>query len=245
MTTPILDLSNISDTELHKMRRAASMQIAPQLPFSAEGYKHHYNGIFSHQLPAFAWDWVQEFFEFYNRGVRRFGVKAHRGATKSTIFTIGFNTYVLACFPTDGTLTVQKSDTAGSKTSTAIANIIKSNVGWRTMYPYLVPDEKQKWAFEGYEIMDTRVPYEEWRQKVLDDRPKDNSFVAYGWSNGGIVGMHPRWLFVDDVLDEETGRSKREKKSLFDTMQGNVLQTLNRPPEWDNTTGYKEPTAIF
>ena len=243
MTT--FDLSSLSDEETHRLRRATSMALAPQLPFSAEGYKHHYAGIFSHQLPGFAWDWVQEFFEFYDKGVRRFGVKAHRGATKSTIFTIGFNTYVLACFPTDGTLTVQKSDTAGSKTSTAIANIIKTNAGWKTMYPHLVPDEKQKWAFEGYEIMDTRLPYSEWRQQVLDDRPKDNSFVAYGWSNGGIVGMHPRWLFVDDILDEESARSKRDKKAVADTMQGNVLQTLNRPPEWDNTKSIKEPTAIF
>jgi len=243
MTT--LDLSALTDDETHKLRRATSMALAPQLPFSAEGYKNHYAGIFSHSLPSFAWDWVQEFFEFYDQGVRRFGFKAHRGATKSTVWTIGFNSYVLARFPTDGTLTVQKSDTAGSKTSTAIANIIKSNVGWRTMYPHLVPDDKQKWAFEGYEIMDTRMPYEEWRQRVLDARPKDNSFVAYGWSNGGIVGMHPRWLFVDDILDEENARSKREKKAVADTMQGNVLQTLNRPPEWDNTQGYKEPTAIF
>ncbi len=245
MTTPVLDLSTRSLDDLQKLRRANSMQLAPSMPFSAAGYKHHYAGIFSHQLPPFAWDWVQEFFEQYNKGVRRFGVKAHRGATKSTIWTIGFNTYILACYPTDSTLTVQKSDTAGSKTSTAIANIIKTNVGWKTMYPHLVPDEKQKWAFEGYEITDTRLPYDEWRQRVLDDRPKDNSFVAYGWSNGGIVGMHPRWLFVDDILDEENARSKREKKAVADTMRGNVLQTLNRPPEWDNTTGYKEPTAIF
>lgn len=243
--SPSIDLSKYSPEELDKLRRANSMALAPQLPFSAEGYKHHYSGIFSYPIPSFAWDWVQEFFEFYNKGVRRFGVKAHRGATKSTVWTIGFNSYVLANFPTDSTLTVQKSDTAGSKTSTALANIIKHNLGWKTMYPYLVPDEKQKWAFEGYEIMDTRIPYEQWRQKVLDDRPKDNSFVAYGWSNGGIVGMHPKWLFGDDYLDEENTRSKREMKSVADTMKGNVLQTLNRPPEWDNTKNWKEPCAIM
>jgi len=239
---PLIDLSGYTIEEMEKLERQARMALAPQLPFSADGYKNHYAGIFTHHLPSFAWDWVQEWFEAYANGWRRFLCKAHRGATKSTVWTIGFNTYVLVHFPTDGTLTVQKSDTAGSKTSSAIANIIQNNTGWKTMYPHLVPDTKQKWAFEGYEIVDTREPYDEWRQKVLDERPKDNSFVAYGWSNGGIVGMHPRWLFVDDILDEENTRSKREMNAVASTMKGNVLQTLNRPPEWDHS--WKEPVAI-
>lgn len=231
--------------ETRKLERAASMMAAPQLPFSALGYKTHYSGIFSHLLPSFAWDWIQEFFEFYNKGVKRFGFKAHRGATKSTVWTIGFSSYILSKFPSDSILIVQKSDTAGGKISSAIAGIIKNNLGWKTMYPHLLPDEKQKWAFEGYEIVDTRTPYEEWRQKVLDRRGRDSSFVAYGWSNGGIVGMHPRWLLPDDILDEENTRSKREMKAVTDTMLGNVLQTLNRPPEWDNTENWEEPCAIF
>lgn len=239
------DLSHLSNEDLNKRIREASKLAAPQLPFSAEGYKAHYQGIFSHHLPSFAWDWVQEFFEFYNKGVRRFGFQAHRGATKSTVWTIGFSTYILSKFPTNGILIVQKSDTAGGKTSSAIADVIKSNAGWQQMYPYLKPDETKKWAFEGYEIVDTRLPYNEWRQQVLDERPKDNSFVAYGWSNGGIVGMHPRWLFVDDILDEENTRSKREMNAVSSTMKGNVLQTLNRPPGWDNSKNFEEPCAIF
>ena len=236
-------LDNLSLDELNKIRRQASMALAPQLPFSARGYQAHYEGIFSHDLPSFGLEWIDEFFHHYNKGVRRFGVKAHRGATKSTIWTIGFNTYVLACFPDDGTLTVQKSDTAGAKTSVAVADIIENNAGWKTMYPHLVPDKAKRWAFEGYEIVDTRFTYPEWRQKVADKRPKDNSFVAYGWSNGGIVGMHPYWLFVDDILDEENTRSRREMSAVSSTMKGNVLQTLNRPPEWDHK--HKEPCAIF
>ena len=241
----MLNLDQYTPEQLDKIRRTASMALAPQLPFSAEGYKHHYAGIFTHQLPSFAWDWVQEFFEFYNKGVRRFGFKAHRGATKSTVWTIGFSTYVLATQPADSILIVQKSDTAGSKTSSAIAGVIEKNTGWKTMYPHLQPDKTQKWAFEGYEIVDTKKDYSEWRQEVLDNRPKDNSFVAYGWSNGGIVGMHPHWLFVDDILDEENTRSKRELKAVSDTMKGNVLQTLNRPPDWDNEKAWNEPCAIF
>ena len=243
MTLP--DLSGKSIEELDKLQRAASMLAAPNLPFSARGYKAHYSGIFTHQLPPFAWDWIQEFFEFYEKGVRRFGFKAHRGATKSTVWTIGFSTYILATHTADSILIVQKSDTAGGKTSAIIADTIEHNIGWRTMYPHLKPDKAKKWAFEGYDIVDTRIPYEEWRQKVLDRRTKDNSFVAYGWSNGGIVGMHPRWLFIDDILDEENTRSRREMQAVSDTMKGNVLQTLNRPPDWDNVANWEEPVAIF
>jgi hypothetical protein len=236
-------LASMTREEKDKLLRAANMMLAPQLPFSAEGYKAHYAGIFSHTLPSFAWDWVQEFFEKYNQGVRRFGFKAHRGATKSTVWTIGFATYVLACNPSHGLLIVQKSDTAGGKTSSVIADTIENNVGWKTMYPHLIPDKQKRWAFEGYDIVDTRMSYGEWRQLVMDERPKDNSFVGYGWSNGGIVGMHPRWLFVDDILDEENTRSKREMNAVASTMKGNVLQTLNRPPQWDHK--WDEPTAIF
>lgn len=231
--------------ELNKLRRGNSILLAPMLPFSAKGYEHHYAGIFTHNIPSFALDWVQEFFEFYDQGIRRFGFKAHRGATKSTVWTIGFCTYILATHPEDSILIVQKSDTAGGKTSAIIADTIEHNAGWKTMYPHLKPDKAKKWAFEGYDIVDSRIPYEEWRQKVLDRRTKDNSFVAYGWSNGGIVGMHPRWLFVDDILDEENTRSKREMDSVSSTMKGNVLQTLNRPPDWDNDKQWEEPVAIF
>ena len=241
----MLDFSKYTPEELDKMRRAASMSLAPQLPFSAEGYKHHYAGIFSHQLPSFGWDWIQEFFEHYDQGVRRFGFKAHRGATKSTIWTIGFSSYILARKPEESILIVQKSDSAAAKTSSSISNILEENAGWNIMYPHIVPDKSKRWAFEGYEVMDDSIPYPEWRQKVLDVHPKDNSFVSYGWSNGGIVGMHPNWLFVDDILDEENTRSKREMKAVEDTMKGNVLQTLNRPPEWDNSKAWKEPCAIF
>jgi hypothetical protein len=240
-----LDLSKYTPEEKDKMLRQANMMLAPQLPFSAAGYKAHYSGIFTHPLPSFGWDWIQEFFEFYDKGVRRFGYKAHRGATKSTIWTIGFSTYILASFPPDGILITQKNDSAAGKTSAFISDVIENNVGWKTMYPHLVPDKSKRWAFEGYEIMDTRLPYSEWRQQVADERPKDNSFVAYGWSNGGIVGMHPRWLFGDDWLDEENTRSKREMKAVLDTVKGNILQTLNRPPEWDNEKAYKEPVAIL
>jgi hypothetical protein len=243
MTVTSPALPDYTLEQLDQLIRDASIQAAPQLPFSAQGYKAHYHGIFSHSLPSFAWDWVQEFFEFYDKGVRRFGFKAHRGATKSTVWTIGFSTYVLAKFPTNGILIVQKSDTAGGKTSSAVADIIENNAGWKAMYPYLVPDKAKKWAFEGYDIVDTRIPYTEWRQQVADERPKDNSFVAYGWSNGGIVGMHPRWLFVDDILDEENTRSKREMNAVKATMKGNVLQTLNRPPGWEHQ--WDEPCSIW
>jgi hypothetical protein len=241
MTT--VDLSGKTPEELSQLYRAVNMQLAPQLPFSDQGYKAHYSGIFSHTLPSFGWDWIQEFFEFYNKGVRRFGIKAHRGATKSTIWTIGFATYYLATHPSHGTLIVQKSDTAGGKTSSVIADTIENNIGWKTMYPHLVPDKAKRWAFEGYDIMDTRMSYGDWRQLVMDERPKDNSFVGYGWSNGGIVGMHPRLLLVDDILDEENTRSTREMSAVSSTMKGNVLQTLNRPPEWNHDQ--EEPLAIF
>lgn len=235
-------LEGKSMEELNLLQRQVAMQLAPNLPFGAAGYKQHYMGIFQHDLPPFAWDWVQEWFEAYKNGWRRFLCKAHRGATKSTVWTIGFNTYAIANFPEESTLTVQKSDTAGGKTSSAIADIIENNIGWKTMYPYLVPDKQKRWAFEGYDIVDTRIDYSSWRQKVMDAHPKDNSFVGYGWSNGSIVGMHPRWLFVDDILDEENTRSTREMEAVASTMKGNVLQTLNRPPEWDHN--WKEPVAI-
>src|SRR5512135_2199118 len=98
----MLDLSKYTPEELEKLRRATAMMLAPQLPFSAEGYKQHYAGIFSHPLPSFGWDWIQEFFEFYDKGVRRFGFKAHRGATKSTVWTVGFDTYYHSKFPSHG-----------------------------------------------------------------------------------------------------------------------------------------------
>ena len=44
-------LSEYSLEELDKLQRASSMALAPQLPFSARGYKAHYSGIFTNPLP--------------------------------------------------------------------------------------------------------------------------------------------------------------------------------------------------
>jgi hypothetical protein len=236
------DISNLSFDDAKEAYRQLSRQAAKALPFSADGYKAHYHGVSTYQMPPFVWDWVQEFFEFYGKGVRRFGFKAHRGSTKSFTWSIGFPTYWLSQFPADAVLVVQKNDTSGGKTSSAIADIIENNIGWKSMYPHLVPDRQKRWAFEGYEIMDTSMPYDAWRQKVQDSRPKDNSFVGYGWANGSIVGLHPHLLIVDDILDEENTRSKREMSGVASSMKGNVLQTLNRPPGWSNE---KEPIAVF
>lgn len=238
------DFASLSKKDLNLRRQQLAMVLAPELPFSAEGYREHYIGIFGWQLPPHGWDWMQEFFEAYNNGWRRFLVKAFRGATKSTIFTIGFGSYWLTKFENDAVMIVQKGDVPANKTSSAVASIIKDNAAWRQMYPDLVPDEPQGWGFNGYEVKNKSIDYGDWRREVLRLRPKDPSLVAYGWSSGSIVGSHPHLLLIDDIHDEENTASEREVDRVIRTLKGNILQTLNRPPDLEEDGDWKEPTAI-
>jgi hypothetical protein len=48
---------------------------------------------------------------------------------------------------------------------------------------------------------------------------------------------------VDDIHDEENTASEREVDRVMRTLKGNILQTLNRPPDFEGE--WKEPTAIF
>jgi hypothetical protein len=224
--------------QIDEARRQTACLLAPKLPFGAQGYREHYIAIFGWSLPPFAWEWIQRCFEEYEKGERYFLIKAFRGATKSTVFTVGLATYILSKFPHYGILAVQKSDNAATQTSASIANIIEFNAGWKTMYPHLVPDKEQKWSASGYEIKDTSIPYEEWRQKVLKERTRDAGFIGLGWESGSIVGMHPRVLFIDDILDENNTNSERELNAVQRSLTSNILQTLNRPPD-------QEPPLCF
>jgi hypothetical protein len=196
--------------------------------FSYEGFKLFYWGLFGRPLPRHADRWMSEFFTAYEKGQRRFLVKAFRGSTKSTEFAITLPLYYMAEFPEHGTLIVQKSDDAATRTSSDIANVIKSNPGWKLMCPNVVPDEK--WGASGYDLKDTGYDPAAWSQKVLKNRTKDPTFVAMGWASGSIAGMHPHLLIIDDIHDEENTRSLREKTAVIDTLKSNILQTLNRPP---------------
>jgi len=196
--------------------------------FTYAGFELFYWGLFGRALPRHAKAWMQEFFAEYAKGKRRFLVKAFRGSTKSTEFAITLPLYYMAEYPEHALLIVQKSDDAASRTSSDIANIIKSNPGWKLMCPSVVPDEK--WGASGYDLKDTSYDPASWSQKVLKNRTKDPTFVAMGWASGSIAGMHPHVLIIDDIHDEENTRSQREKQAVLDTLKSNLLQTLNRPP---------------
>lgn len=211
---------------------------ARQIEFSVIGFDAHYTAVLRKKMPAHVRRWIAEFFKEYEVGKHRFLIKAARGTTKSTVFTILLSTYILAKFPTEGVLIVQEGDVAGSKTSLAISGIIKNNIGFKTAYPNIVPDEDVSWGAKGYEIKDTSIPYNQFRQKVLEERPKDPSFVGLGWGSAQIVGMHPTWLLLDDIHDKENTKSELEMESVKSTLKENILQTLNRPP------GMKEANVV-
>jgi hypothetical protein len=229
---------DLTKEQLQQAEWLIQIEIAAKFPFGKDGFEGHYEAVLRKKMPAHVREWVAEFFREYEGGKHRFLVKACRGATKSTVFTILMSTYVLAKFPTEGVLIIQEGDSAGIKTAKAVAGIIKDNQGFKLAYPTIVPDEDKAWGAEGYEIKDTSRPYEEFRQDVLKERPKDSSFIGVGWASSKVVGMHPAWLFLDDIHDPENTRSQIEMESVKSTLKSNILQTLNRPP------GMKEANVV-
>jgi hypothetical protein len=160
-------------------------------------------------------------------------LECFRGSTKSTTLTITFSAFVLGHFPHTSLLIVQANDTAAAKSTAAIANIISQFSGWHEAFPHIVPDEPRGWGANGYFIKDTKFEKEKsygaWVEKTMQDHTKDPSFVGMGITSGSIVGMHPRWLFFDDIHDRQNSVFPKDRENIVQTVRENVIPVITKP----------------
>lgn len=238
-----IDIASLSLEELDALRKEA--MIARSREFSASGYLAFFE-LF-HVLPIHSKgeEWSDDTF-IAHANKEGFMNCVHREGAKST-FAKFFMAYFIGHFPHLSSMIVRINDDKANETTQAIANIIEHDPRWKMVFPNVVPDKSIGWGAQGYEVMDTSMDYDEWREKKTALLP-DPTFVGYGWKSGSIIGSRVNGVaLVDDILDEHNTSSSRQqamvKKWHSDTfdpclMEG-VFEIWNYTP-WLDSDLYAE-----
>lgn len=216
--------------------------------FTVEGFKHFFWCIWRKEAAPYADEWIQSFM-----GGHWTILECFRGSTKSTTLTITFSAFVLGHFPHSSILVVQANDTASNKSTAAISNIIENFSGWKKCFPHVLPDKSRGWGANGYFVQDERIVKEQgygaWVEKTMQDHTKDASFVGAGITSADIVGMHPRWLFFDDIHDRNNSTFPKDRENVVQTVRENVIPVITKPGQdkpffgvactfWDESDAY-------
>lgn len=196
--------------------------------FTVEGFRHFFWCIWRREVAPYTTRWIKAFM------AREWVIlECFRGSTKSTTLTITFSAFVLGHFPHESVLIVQANDTAANKSSDAISNIIENFSGWKKCFPNVTPDKDRGWGANGYFVKDERVVKEQgygaWVEKAMRDHTKDPSFVGAGITSADIVGMHPKWLFFDDIHNRDNSTFPKDRENVIATVQENVVPVITKP----------------
>lgn len=200
--------------------------------FTAEGFKDFFWCLYGYEYYEHVNEWTRLAFEEINsdKKIRGLMVEGFRGSTKST-FDMTLAMFITGHFPWKNGLNVQKNDEEAVKVNKFMAEIVESNAGWRSVFPHVVPDAQRGWNTDGYQIKDTRVPYEDWVQKTMSDHGREPTFVAVSVTSGS-VGKHPTgWLLFDDIHDYKNTSSKAEMLGVVSRVKADILPTLIRGGE--------------
>ena len=196
--------------------------------FTVKGFKDFFWCIWRREAAPYTDEWIRSFMS----GLWTI-LECFRGSTKSTTLTITFSAFILGHFPYTSELIVQANDQAANRSTAAISNIIKNFSGWKATFPNVVPDEARGWGANGYFVQDLQYvkeqSYESWMEKTMRDHVKDPSFVGAGITSADIVGMHPRWLFFDDIHDRQNSTYPKDRENVVQTVRENVIPVITKP----------------
>lgn len=203
---------------------------------SASGFAVYYEAQYERKLPYVFHDVAEEFsWAFHNRKGVVF--EGFRGMGKSTFFA-AWCPYVMGVNPVGSTALIRINDAAAKAMGKTISDIIQGNLGWKRIFPHVVPDERAGWSVEnGFEVMNLKVTggpnsagfeqgYAKWRMMCLANHLSEKSLVCNGVESGSNIGLHPtngEWF--DDLHDEKNTRSLAELKLTTDLIRENFIPT--------------------
>lgn len=177
---------------------------------TAEGFIWFYHFISDLPLPTHCVEWVFQYYKARDDDMN-LAVEAFRGSLKTTIFSTLLPIYLIGLNPELETIIVQASEDMAHDNSGIIADIIENNVGYRVLFPDVVPDKDKGWGAKGYEVVDTSIDYGAFRRK----RFKSPTFLATGYKSANIQGRHPRGFgILDDINNSRNSRYPREMQTV-------------------------------
>ena len=221
-------LAGRSDEEREALLRFARAELARVLD-DEEGFGHFFWCVFGKELPAHAKEWVQDIYAAKAAGKGKV-TEAFRGSAKTTIVTIGFTLFRIGHNPERANLLVQVGDDIAEINTGQMADIVEHNPGWRLCFPHIVPDKALGWSSTGYEVMDTRMPYPEWRK--LNAGRKDPTLIGLGYRSASLIGKRPDGvLVVDDINDINNTESPKESAGTLRVLTSTIFPART-PGTW-------------
>ncbi len=198
-------------------------QIKEILADTPKGFDLFYAFIHGTPLPKHALTWIEE---LYNAREKKRGIviEAFRGSTKTTTLTT-YLAYRIGLEPQKANLIIQVGDDIASDNSSSVADIIENNNMWKLIFPHVVKDKPMGWSPRGFEVKRTDMDYNEWRR--LNAKRKDPTFIGLGRTSRAIIGKHPDgMLLIDDIDDENTTASDRERIKTQKVLTGTIFPTI-------------------
>lgn len=219
-------LGKMSAEEIDALERTVLAQYAA-LEDSPESFAAFYKVIHGKEMPDHAYrEWVSALYEAREQG-KGLVVEAFRGSTKTTTVTITFVAYRIGKEPHKSNLLVQVGDDIAQDNTSAIADIIANNPGWKLVFKDVVPDTEKGWGAGGYEVKRTDMDYEQWR--MLNTDRKDPTLVGVGYKSREIIGKHPNGMCViDDIHDENNTSSARELETVIRIVTGTIFPAMTK-----------------
>ena len=217
-----------SQEELDELLRFARAELARTLD-DAEGFGHFFWCVFGKELPKHARGWVESIYDAKGRGKGKV-TEAFRGSAKTTIVTIGFTLFRIGHNPEKANLLVQVGDDIAEINTGQMADIIEHNPGWKVCFPHVVPDKQLGWSSSGYEVMNLKYAYPDWRK--LNAGRKDPSLIGLGYRSSALIGKRPDGvLIVDDINDINNTESPKESQATIRVVTSTIFPART-PDTW-------------
>lgn len=168
---------------------------------------------------------VRKMYEDHEKGTGTVNL-AFRGSRKTTYFGVKFVGYRVGKEPDKTNAAIGANDDSPEKVMNSVSVIIENHPEWKRCFPNVVPDKGRGWSVNGYYVMDTSIPYEEWVKKQAST--VDPTLVGGGYNSTRINGKHPTGiLYIDDIHDVNNN-SDIQRKDVVKKLTTVILKTVIR-----------------
>ncbi|TXI10482.1 MAG: hypothetical protein E6Q68_08130 [Polynucleobacter sp.] len=149
-----------------------------------------------------------------------------RGSWKTISLSVTELARHIGMHPEKTNLVICAGDDSADKITKGITDIIEFHPAWKQVFPNVVK-VPTKWSTDGYSVMDTSVPADEWAKRTA--AVIDPTLVGGGYKSHKLNGKHPTGiLLVDDIHDLENSSSERERRRVVEIFTATLLKTAIR-----------------
>ncbi len=175
-----------------------------------DGFFAYYEGKYGFPPPWQVKKWITEIYDAHDKGLG-YTINAYRGSWKSVSISVNFTEFRIGHEPHKTNLIVTAADGTANKITENITETIEFHPWWKLVFPNVVPD-KGRWSSNGYWVIDTSMPREQWvaqQAGVIDP-----TLVGGGYTSTQINGKHPTGVaMTDDLHGLNNSHSEAEKKA--------------------------------